>query len=92
MGDFYRAMTGQLGQLEAMWRQNGNVPFRQSRNVPLISDRPLPFPLACIMPLAAEPVMGCLNVFGMAVNLLEPRFAMAGVGFPGESSGWPPLS
>jgi hypothetical protein len=46
----------------ALSQQSENVPFVQSRNVtPLISERSLPFPLARIVLLAAEPVKAALR-------------------------------
>ena len=44
-----------------VWQQSRNVAFEQSRNVVSISERSLPFPLARIVLLAAEPVKASLR-------------------------------
>ena len=52
---------GFLRLLQRLWQQSRNVPFWQSRNVPSISERSRPFPLATIVLLAAEPVKASLR-------------------------------
>src|ERR1039457_3010317 len=44
-----------------LWEQDRNVPFGKVEMSPLISDRSLPFPLAPIVLLAAEPVKASLR-------------------------------
>src|SRR5262249_44857914 len=69
------------GNRPRLWQQNENVPFWQSRNVPLISDGSLPFPARRIVWLAAEPVKaGLRRAQNQHAALTEPP--QAGTHFP----------
>src|ERR1039458_7677014 len=77
----------------SLWQQDRNVPFGKVEMSPLISDRSLPFPLAPIVLLAAEPVKASLRrAQRRRAALTEP--AASGTHFPDQegmgSLGSPP--
>ena len=78
---------------DMLWQQDRNVPFGKVEMSPLISDRSLPFPLAPIVLLAAEPVKASLRrAQRRRAALTEP--AASGTHFPDQegmgSLGSPP--
>jgi hypothetical protein len=83
---------GKVSQ-EILWQQSRNVPFRQSRNVPLISEGSLPFPLARIVLLAAEPVKASLrHAQRRRAALTEPAASRNPFSLTrGNGSFWEPL-